>query len=101
MGHLKIERISRAVGHEGRDIPDNHFVLFGVLADQAANGFVEDYEATQPECFGIVLAHYFEWNGDQIAQAAYAALEDANFHTLAAKFKEAAEADGLNMEIEA
>jgi hypothetical protein len=30
---------------------------------------------------GLLISHYFEWDGLKILKALYNALEDANFHT--------------------
>lgn len=45
--------------------------------------FVEAYqaEAKDAEIMGMILAKLFAWDGVQILEATYAALEDANFHS--------------------
>jgi hypothetical protein len=43
--------------------------------------FTEGYQATNEEAMGLLLAHFFEWDGLGILRSAECALEDANFHT--------------------
>ena len=46
--------------------------------------FIPEYQeqATDAECLGIALAHYFGWAGMDILETCYAGLEDSNFHTI-------------------
>tara|TARA_B100000795_G_scaffold122512_1_gene91205 strand:- start:1832 stop:2179 length:348 start_codon:yes stop_codon:yes gene_type:complete len=48
--------------------------------------FVEGYEATDTEAFGLLLSKYFKWSGYEIVEASFSALEDANFHELHKRF---------------
>jgi hypothetical protein len=52
--------------------------------------FVPEYaqKATESEIMGIIIAQHFKWSGRQVAEVAYAGLEDANFHTESGKFNE-------------
>ncbi|MGI0062711.1 MAG: hypothetical protein ACREBA_09705, partial [Nitrosotalea sp.] len=45
--------------------------------------FVPEYaqKAAESEILGIILAQYFRWSGRQVAETAFAGLEEANFHT--------------------
>jgi len=42
--------------------------------------FVKPYQATDTEAMGMLISKFFEWAGEDIMEAAYYALEDANFH---------------------
>ena len=46
--------------------------------------FIPEYQeqATDAECLGVALAHYFGWQGTPILEACYSGLEDGNYHTL-------------------
>lgn len=48
--------------------------------------FVKDYEPSDEEVVGIIVAKYFDWAGDNIAKVAYNAFEDANFHKFNKRF---------------
>ena len=50
--------------------------------------FVPEYaqKTTESEILGIIIAQHFKWSGRQVAEVAYAGLEDANFHTESCKF---------------
>lgn len=52
--------------------------------------FVPEYaqKARESEILGIIVAQYFKWSGRQVAETAYAGLEEANFHTESHKFNE-------------
>jgi hypothetical protein len=54
-----------------------------LINEQIAQSFVKEYQdkATDEEGLGLIVSHYFEWNGDQIIKAFCEALEDANFHS--------------------
>lgn len=54
--------------------------------------FVDGYEASDTEAFGLLLSKYFKWDGDYIVEATFDALEDANFHELNERFKKTYEA---------
>ena len=34
------------------------------------------------EALGLMISHYFEWDGSRIKDVAYFAFEDSNFHSL-------------------
>ena len=42
-----------------------------------------DYQSIteDPRIIGMMIAKYLEWDGSQILDACFSALEDANFHT--------------------
>ncbi len=52
--------------------------------------FVPEYaqKARESEILGIIVAQYFKWSGRKVAEAAYAGLEEANFHTESHRFNE-------------
>lgn len=52
--------------------------------------FVPEYaqKASESEILGIIAAQYFRWSGRQVAELAYAGLEEANFHTESHRFNE-------------
>ena len=54
--------------------------------------FRDPNQPTEEECLGIALAKYYSWEGDRIARTClrfcYAALEDANYATLAGLLEE-------------
>ena len=55
--------------------------LKAMLEAQKKQSFIEPDKATDQEAAGLLLARYFKWDGVKILEAAYSALEDANFHT--------------------
>lgn len=54
-----------------------------LIQAQIKQSFIPEYQstATDSDALGLMLAHYFEWDGLEILKAAYSALEDSNFHT--------------------
>jgi len=54
-----------------------------MIQAQIKTSFVPEYQAkaTDQDALGLILAHYFEWDGLAILETMYRALEDANFHT--------------------
>jgi hypothetical protein len=64
--------------------PDNVREFLKPLLDATRKQcFVAEYQqqATDAEVVGMLLAKFFCWDGVQVLEATYAALEDANFHT--------------------
>jgi hypothetical protein len=51
-----------------------------VLASIKEHSFVDGYDVSDEEAFGLMMSKYFEYGGYEIAEAAGNALEDANFH---------------------
>jgi len=45
------------------------------------NSFVDGYKATDSEAMGLLVSHFFEWDGVAILETSAEALQDANFHT--------------------
>lgn len=39
-------------------------------------------QVTDAQAMGILMSHYFDWNGLEILKATYEALKDSNFHTV-------------------
>jgi hypothetical protein len=58
--------------------------LRDLIREQIKSSFVEEYQAkaTEAQGLGLLIAHHFEWDGLAILETCYAALEDANFHTV-------------------
>lgn len=54
-----------------------------LIAEQIKKSFIPEYQskATDDQGLGLLICHYFEYDGLAILKATYAALEDANFHT--------------------
>ena len=53
-----------------------------------ATAFEKEYEASDAEAFGILIAQHFNWDGEQIFQTMFNAFEDVNFHTFNKQLKE-------------
>ena len=51
-----------------------------ILAKIKKVSFVDGYDASDEEAFGMMMSKYFEYDGYEIAEAAGNAFEDANFH---------------------
>lgn len=69
---------------------DTKAMLKLLLETQKQITFIPEYRAsaTDEETLGILVAHFFEWDGFKIMQVCLNALEDANFHTLGGKVEE-------------
>lgn len=50
--------------------------------------FVPEYDATDEEMLGVLVAQYFGWDGERILAAMQYALEDSNFHDWNRKISE-------------
>lgn len=59
-----------------------------LMWEQKQASFTHPDQASDEAALGILIARYFDWDGDAIFKAAQAAFEDSNFHT----FNEAFEA---------
>ena len=68
---------SEQVGNE-REAMNNK--VKAILSEIKKVSFVDDYDASDEEAFGLMMSKYFGWDGYAIAEAAGNALEDANFH---------------------
>lgn len=64
-----------------------------------ASYFNNDYQATNEEAMGILLAQYFDWDGIAVLTAAGYGLEDSNFHTLNAKVDRLIAAENKRAEV--
>ena len=56
-----------------------------VLIDsQIKQSYMKEYQAEQKDADGLgqLISKYFEWDGLQILECMYIALEDSNFHTI-------------------
>ena len=71
--------------------------LKAVMDDVAKKSFVADYKPSDAEILGIIVAHALKWDGQQIAEVAYNAFEDANFHSLNKDFVGLAQKHGLEV----
>lgn len=56
-------------------------ILSPLVEATKQSAFTDDYTATTEEALGIILAKFYEWNGNKILKASAYALEDANYHT--------------------
>lgn len=56
-------------------------LLKRILQAEKVNHYSEPSEISDTQAMGILMAHFFEWDGLQILKATYEALEDSNFHT--------------------
>lgn len=56
-------------------------IIKEILDEIRSQNFVSTHEATDAECMGLLVAHYFEWDGIAILKTAVEALTDANFHS--------------------
>jgi hypothetical protein len=57
------------------------YKLKEIIQKQGNRSFVEGSLWTEEEALGIVISHYFEWDGLKILKTLSYALEDANFHS--------------------
>lgn len=53
-----------------------------------AGCFTQGYHASDTEAMGLLLSHFFDYDGAEILRAAEHALEDANFHAECARVGE-------------
>ncbi len=51
-----------------------------LITEQKKQSFYNPKTTTDEEAIGVMLANYFEWDGNKIFKTAYNAFEDANFH---------------------
>ena len=65
-------------------------ILTALIDEKRDDFFTLQYrdQATDEETLGIMLAHYFEWDGVAIMRAFSESLEDANFHSETAIVRE-------------
>lgn len=59
-----------------------------LIEEKKRTAFVSDYMASDAEALGILISQYFEYDGEQIFQTMFNAMEDANFHTFNEQLKE-------------
>lgn len=59
-----------------------------LLAVIKQKSFVQDYNATDEEAMGILLAKFFDYDGVAILEVAVHALEEANFTTESEQLRE-------------
>lgn len=57
-------------------------LLGGLISRQLDESMEPDYRAGAKDTqgLGLLIAHYFKWDGSKIMECAADALEDANFH---------------------
>lgn len=58
-----------------------------LIEEKKRTAFNSDYVASDAEALGILISQYFEWDGEQIFQTMFNAMEDANFHTFNEQLK--------------
>lgn len=59
-----------------------------------------EYMPSTQHLFGIMMARFFRWNGNQIMEASIEALEDANFSTEASQIRDIMELEKEDWEKE-
>ncbi len=64
-----------------------------LIDQQKQNSFNHPELASDAEALGIMIAHHFQWGGQEIFDTLQAAFEDANYHTFNGKVAEAWEQD--------
>lgn len=57
-------------------------VLKNILENIKKTHWVPGYKATDEQAMGVLMAFYFNWNGQAILRATYEGLEDSNYHTV-------------------
>lgn len=62
--------------------------LIKLIDWQKRESFTNPATAADTDALGILIAHWAQWDGEQIMQVMFSALEDANFHTFEAKIRE-------------
>ena len=75
--------MGRFVAYSGRTVSSGNPVLTGEARRRAQEGFRAGYEVGEAAALGLEIAAHFEWDGVAICQCFGAALENANFHSLA------------------
>ena len=63
---------------------DVQAALAPIMARVKAGCFVPSYKASDAQALGLVVSKFFQWDGGLIMAAAAYALEDANYHDVAA-----------------
>ena len=71
------------------DIPLASETLDVLVHEQKQASFTHPDQASDEAALGILIARYFDWDGDAIFKAAQAAFEDSNFHTFNETFEAA------------
>ena len=59
-----------------------------MLEEIKRESFSPGYEASDTEAMGLLLSHFFDYDGEDILKAAEGALEDSNFHDTCAEVGE-------------
>jgi hypothetical protein len=59
---------------------DYDLILKLLIREKKSTGFLKGYEASDAEALGLLIAKYFEWDGERIFKTMFNAFEDANFH---------------------
>ena len=59
-----------------------------LIQDKKDTAFVDGYKASDAEALGLLIAQHFEWDGEQIFQTMFCAMEDSNFHEFNIKMKD-------------
>ena len=55
--------------------------LEALIKKQKYESFQNPDQHEDSDALGLLISHYFEWDGLRILETFYSALEDANFHT--------------------
>ena len=58
-----------------------------LIDEQKQKTFLPEFrdKVTDARALGVLISQHFKWDGLQILEAAFSALEDANFHVEATK----------------
>lgn len=72
--------------------------LAALIQDQKRESFYDPEQQSDEEGLGILIAKWAGWDGEPIVAAFVAALEEANYSTLAGEVKEAYERDEARAE---
>lgn len=61
--------------------------LNAAAAASRRDSFIEESQPTisDPDALGVAVSKWAEWDGNQIAETFFSALEDANYHAVRAK----------------
>lgn len=55
-------------------------ILKQLIEHKKKTSFVDGYDASDAEALGLLISQYFKYDGEEIFNTLYNAMEDANFH---------------------
>lgn len=62
-------------------------ILKQLIEHKKKTSFVDGYDASDAEALGLLISQYFNYDGEEIFNTLYNAMEDANFHEFNAIMK--------------